>query len=159
MADFTQDIKNFVSNGNFTYQFDEAGNVVLNPSSSVFQENYLSLTLAINSYDKVKILSFYNPAFTEFQKTEDTGSNQDIPQDVVDQINLITQQNQDLQGQLDQLVARSEVTSSFADEIVIKDIVISLRIQLGQGASESDFNDDFPYLPIPLDQRDTAPTT
>jgi hypothetical protein len=74
-------------------------------------------------------------------------------------LNLITQQNQDLQGQLDQLVSRSEVDSSFADELAIKDIIITLRMQLGQGESEADFEDTFPFLPIPLEQRDSAPTT
>ena len=156
---FEQEIKQFQTNGTFSYQFDEAGNLILNPSSSILQQHYVSLDLVDYNYDTVKINSFYDVQFREFVKTEVTSSGDMLPQDMLDQINLVTQQNTELQGQLDQLIAQSQVSSAGADELAIKDIIVTLRIQLGQGSNELDFDDAFPYLPIPLDQRDSAPTT
>ena len=71
----------------------------------------------------------------------------------------MTQQNQEMQNQLDDLIAQTQVQSAAADNEAIKSIIIGLRIQLGQGTTENDFGDNFPYLPIPLDAKDSAPTT
>jgi hypothetical protein len=156
MADFVYQITNFQTNGNYNYQLDEAGNVVLNPSSSVFQQNYIAFPTVNYQYDADKIVSFYEPTLKEFQPAPQTGSIPTLPQDIIEQINSITQQNQILQNQLDSMISESELDSAVADQQAIKDIVISLRIQLGQGSKSSDFQSDFPYLPIPVDQRDLA---
>jgi hypothetical protein len=156
MADFSQQITNFQNNGVYNYQFDEAGNEVLNPSSSVFQQNYISFPTVIYNYDNSKILSFYDPTLTEFQPTIPTGSVPTLSQDIIDQINEITQNNQILQNRLDEMVAASEIDSTSADLQAIRDIVLSLRIKLGQGGNSSDFDSEFPYLPIPIDQRDLS---
>ena len=52
------------------------------------------------------------------------------------------------------MISASESDSSSADLQAIRDIVLSLRVQLGQGGNSSDFENKFPYLPIPIDQRD-----
>jgi hypothetical protein len=157
MADFTIQVTNFEKYGTFNYQFDEAGNIVLNPSSSVFQQNYFSLPLVDANYNTMKLLSFYDPTFTEFVKPTNTGSNANIPSDIIDQINSITAQNQQLQDRLDVLIVQSETNPTDANTQVVKDIIVALRIQLGQGSSLLDFETDFPYLPIPVDQRSIAP--
>lgn len=154
MADFDTDIKNFSNYGTFIYKLDEAGNVILNPSSSVFQQHFISIPLVDYLYNIQKILSFYNPNFIDFPKLEVTSSASMLPLDVVEQINTITKQNTELQSRLDSLIAQSEVTSTSADQQAIKDIVIGLRIQLQQGNSSLDFQSDFPYLPIPIDKRE-----
>ena len=41
----TKQINDFTSYGIYDYKFDSVGNQLLNPSSSIFQENYLALPL------------------------------------------------------------------------------------------------------------------
>lgn len=154
MGDFAQQIASFQSNGAYNYHFDSAGNEILNPSSSVFQENYLAFPTVYYVYDESKIVSFYDTKFTEFIPVVESGSTPPLPQDIIDQINEITQNNQILQNQLDAMISESEIDSTAANAQAVKDIIINLRIQIGQGANESDFRDNFPYLPIPIDQRD-----
>ncbi len=154
MADFTQQIKNFQSYGTYNYLFDEVGNEVLNPSSSIFQQVYFSLPLNNYIYDNSKILSFNDPAFVEFvpQATASISASA-FPQEAIDQINQITAENVALQGQLDALVAASTQNSSSADAQSIKDTILGLRIQLGQGSSSVDFSSVYPYTPISLENK------
>lgn len=154
MAEFIKQINDFQSYGTYNYKFDEVGNQILNPSSSVFQQNYIALPTVNYVYDESKIVSFYNTTFQEFQPTQNTSSTVNLPQEIIDQVNQLTQQNMVLQDQLDSMIADSEFVSTSADRQVIKDIIISLRIQLGQGTTTADFNTEIPYLPIPLEQRD-----
>jgi hypothetical protein len=136
--------------------FDEAGNEILNPSSSVFQQHFIAFPTVNMDYDNSKIQSFYNPTLTEFIPLPVTNNQSLLPQEIIDQINEVTQKNQVLSNQLDEMIAKSELTSADADTQLVKDIIMTLRIQLGQGASTLDFYNDFPYLPIPIDQRDTT---
>lgn len=153
MADFTQQIKNFVSYGTYNYALDEVGNEVLNPSSSIFQQVYFALPLENYVYDDSKILSFYDPTFTEFVPPTTTGSTSTLPQEVLDQINTITAENLQLQSQLEALVASAEQNPAIAEQQSIKDTILSLRIQLGQGQTSADFSNEYPYLPIPFEDR------
>ena len=159
MADFSQEITNFKKYGTYNYVFDEVGNEIVNPSSSVFQEVYFSLPLSNYNYNDSKILSFYNPDFTEFVPTTPTSSLPIFPQEVIDQINAVTYQNIQLQNQLDNLIANSEFDTGSADVQVVKDVIVNLRIQLNQGTSASDFENVFPYSPIPVEMRNLPPST
>ena len=160
MTDFSQDIANFINYGTYNYQFDNVGNEILNPSSSVFQQVYFRLPLGDFVYNNSKILSFYNPTFTEFIPT--TGSisiTSSFSQDALNKIEEISFINSQLQSQLDSLVASSNMNSGSATEQSVKLIIINLRIQLGQGNSENDFQDVYPYLQIPPEQQENAPQT
>lgn len=152
MADFTIQITNFLKNGTFDYQFDSEGNVILNTSPSVFQQNYLSLPLKNINYNNGKLLSFYDPTFTEFVAPP-TSSIDLTSTNVLDQINALTAQNQELQDQLDQVIALNEISDSAANRQAVQSILIALRIQLGQGLTADDFQSTFPYLPIPLENQ------
>ena len=152
MIDFTQQINNFKNNGTYNYVFDEAGNENLNPSSSVFQEQYLSFPMVNFVYDDSKILTFYNPNFTEFLPIQ-TSSVIILPQETIDQVNQLTTQNQLLQSQLKSLIDTNEFSSASANQQEIKDIILSLRTSLGQGNSAADFENTFPYFPIPLQNK------
>lgn len=153
MADFSQQITNFTNYGTYNYKFDDVGNELLNPSSSIFQQVYFSLPLGNCVYNNSKILSFYDPTFTEFVPVPATGSQSVFPQEAIDQINAITYQNVQLQNQLESLISTSEMNSGSADTQNIKNTITNLRIQLGQGTIMSDFQDIYPYLPIPLELR------
>jgi len=153
MFDFTSQIANFKNNGAYSYNFDEVGNEILNPSSSMFQQHFIAFPMANSDYNNSKIQSFYNPTFTEFVPQSATGSASTLPQEIIDQINEITQRNQILSNQLDTLIAKSEITSTEADIQLVRDTILTLRIQAGQGKTATDFSNEFPYSPIPIDQR------
>jgi len=159
MINFSQDIANFINYGTYNYQFDNVGNEILNPSSSVFQQVYFRFPLGNFIYNNSKILSFYNPVFTEFIPTTSSvfSSASLFSQDALNKIEEISFINSQLQKQLDSLVASSTMNSGSATEQSVKLVIINLRIQLGQGDSESDFQDVYPYLPIPPEQREDAP--
>lgn len=154
MADFSQQIADFTTFGTYVYVFDDVGNEILNASSSTFQQVYFALPLGNYVLDSSKILSFYNPTFTEFVPTTQTNNSMSIsPSAANDQINNLTFQNSQLQNQLNSVIANSAMNSGSADIQSIKNIITSLRIQLGQGTVTSDFNENFPYLPLSLDQK------
>ncbi len=129
MANFALQISNFERYGAFNYQFDEAGNVILNPSSSIFQQNYISIPLTDVNYNDVKIESFYDISFTEFTKPEMTNATSSLPVDILDQINSLTAQNQDLSTRLDQVIALNELSNTEANRQAVRDIILGLRIQ------------------------------
>lgn len=158
MADFSQQIANFTTFGTYPYMFDDVGNEILNASSSTFQQVYFSLPLGIYLLDSSKILSFYDPTFTEFvPAAQTTGSASIFPQAANDQINNLTFQNTQLQSQLNSVIASSAMNSGSADNQSIKNIITTLRIQLGQGRVVSDFSENFPYLPLSLEQKNAPP--
>lgn len=154
MADFTQDINNFVNYGTYNYQFDTAGNEILNPSSSIFQQTYFAFPLIDVNYDKSKILSFYNPTFTEFVKPLTSSLSASLSsEDLVQQLTVVQTENTQLTEQLNELILANEQSPNAANEKVIRDIIIGLRIQLGQGQLVADFETMFPYLPLPINQQ------
>lgn len=157
MADFSQQIANFTTNGTYDYLFDSVGNEIINPSSSVFQQVYFSIPLGNYVYNESRISAFYDSTFTEFIpmsiSSSISSSTSVFPQDAIDQINTITYQNVQLQSQLQDLITSSTQDSGSADVQSIKNTIIALRIQLGQGSVPTDFEDDYPYLPIPLEDQ------
>ena len=157
MTDFSQQISDFTKGGVYDYLFDSVGNEIVNPSSSVFQQVYFSIPLGNYDYNESRINSFYDSTFTEFIPTIPTSSLSSsvsaFPQDAIDQINSITYQNAQLQTQLQNLISTSNMNSGSADAQSIQNTIIALRIQLGQGSVTSNFEDTYPYLPIPLESQ------
>lgn len=156
MASFALQVANFEKYGTFNYKFDEAGNVILNPSSSVFQQLFIALPLTLVNYNDTKVTSFYDVEFTEFVPAMSGSATGSLPNDVADQINDLQAQNAELEGRIDNLIAQSELDNSAANTQLVKDILIGLRIQLGQGSTSDDFQTEFPYLPLSIEQQDNA---
>ena len=156
MTDFSKEIQNYTNYGIYIYKFDDVGNELVNPSSSIFQQVYFSLPFGNIVYNNSKIESFYDPTFTEFVPQPISNTVSVFPQEAIDQINAITSDNIRLQDQLLALVNTSEQDSSAADVSLVKNIIISLRIQLGQGTTTADFDTIFPYMPIPVELRDST---
>jgi hypothetical protein len=158
MATFAQEKSDFERNGTYNYDFDQAGNVVLNASSSNFSEVYVSLPINNFLYDTKKIESFYNPTFEEFiPSSVDSGSAVMSPSDITDmelEVSKLSEENKALTEQLNGLIAISEQNSTEAERESFKQVILDLRIQLGEGVTEQDFESDFPYGP----KEDAAPT-
>jgi hypothetical protein len=158
MIDFSQQIANFTNYGTYDYIFDDVGNEILNPSSSTFQQVYFALPLGNCVYNESKILSFYDPNFTEFVPITASVTGSIFSQEVLDTIASYQLRNSQLQDQLSALVASSEQSSGSASQQAVKNTIVNLRIQLGQGSSLSDFEDVYPYSPISLEMK-PAPTS
>lgn len=156
MTDFSREIANYKNYGTYIYKFDDVGNELVNPSSSIFQQVYFSLPFGNVVYNNAKIESFYDTTFTEFVPQPTSSTTSVFPQEAIDQINAITSDNIRLQDQLLSIVNASEQNSFIADASLIKNIIISLRIQLGQGTTTSDFDTVFPYMAIPVELRDST---
>ena len=147
MADFAQDIQNFQQNGDYTYKFDNVGNLTFNSSSEDFSQVYLSFPLYNITYDNSKINSFYTASFEEFviQPTVEITSSVDI---LTQQLNTLQVENTTLKQHLDGLISQSETNSSISGDAAIKQVIIGLRIALGQGRMEANFSPNFPYAPL-----------
>jgi hypothetical protein len=152
MANFSQEKSEFERHGTYSYDFDQAGNIVLNPSSSNFSEVYVSLPVNNFLYDTKKIESFYNANFEEFIPTSmesgnaSTVSSADIA-DMELEVSKLSEENKALTEQLNGLIAKSEQNSTEAERESFKQVILDLRIQLGEGTTEQDFEEDFPYGP------------
>ena len=147
MLDFLQQINDFTSRGVYNYRFDEVGNLILNPLSPIFQQHFFAFQLRDVVYNNEKILSFYNPSFTEFQATT-TASLNAAAIEMQQEIDAVNQQNTELQGKLDILLSNVAPDSTQSDQKQIKDVIIDLRVNLGQGKTSADFGTEFPYMPL-----------
>jgi len=156
MINFSQQIANFTNYGTYNYKFDNVGNQILNPNSIIFQQVYLEIPLGNIIYNN-RVLSFYDPVFTEFVPvplTNSTSTSTSVfSQEAIDQINNITNQNIQLQNQLESLISNNRVDSNLADMQSIRDTIINLRTQLGEGNFDGDFQDVYPYFPISTEER------
>ena len=148
MADFSTDIDQFQKNGTYTYEFDDAGNLYFNSASTDFSHVYLSLPLTNVSYNNAKIEKFYTPTFTEFIPTTVVTSSVPSIDDLQAQLGVVQQENITLKSQLDTVISENETTSNLSDSQVVKQIILELRIALGQGRVAANFSDTFPYAPL-----------
>lgn len=149
MANFDQDIQNYKRYGTYTYKFDNVGNVVLNSSSSNFNQVYVAFPLQNAVFDNSKIETMYNVNFEEFIPQTEATSSVNVD-DLLQQITTIQSENESLKTQLDYVVVQSE-TASAADQLAAKQVILELRKALGEGTLDTDFSDTFPYTPIRKD--------
>lgn len=148
MSDFSQEIHDFEQNGDYQYAFDSVGNMTFNTASANFNQVYLALPLQNITYNNNKIQTFFDVSFSEFVPQAATSSVSGS-EDLQDQLDAAQQQNISLQSQLDSLVSMSEISgSNVATSQAVQQVIIELRISLGQGRVPSDFSAEFPYTPI-----------
>ena len=154
---FSKDIDNFEKFGTYTYEFDEAGNVIANSQSNKFSQTYLAFTLGNFNYNKGKVESFYDPEFVEFIPTSQVEQQQTEEEIQVMQENLDAEKvkNEQLTQQLTDLIEQTESSDSVAEEMATKQVILELRKALREGDVESDFSKDFPYTSIEKDIRES----
>jgi len=148
MADFSTNIAQFRKDGIYEYEFDTNGNLYFNSSSTDFSQVYLSLPLINVVYNNAKIEKFYDPNFLEFIPTIVTTASVVNVNDLQTQIGVIQQENLTLKSQLDSLIDEHETNSNASDSQVVKQIILELRIALGQGRVAANFSNAFPYAPL-----------
>jgi hypothetical protein len=146
MSNFDEEIQQFQRYGTYTYKYDSVGNFLFDGSSTDFSRVHLSLPLLNIKYNNTKIVAFQKPVFEEFvPSTVITPTN---TEELQQQLNVVSDENISLKQQLDSLVSNSEVNSKDADSMAMKQVILELRIRLGEGRFDSDFSADFPYMPI-----------
>jgi hypothetical protein len=146
MSDFSVNIDTFIKYGTYEYKFDSSGNLIFNSSSNDFSQNFLSFPLSNFSYNKSKIETFYDVKFKEFIPvlTSSPINNEEIQQ----KLDAAIEENKTLSEKLDTLISQSDSNTTEAEKMATKQVILELRKQLGQGRTDSDFSEDFPYTPV-----------
>lgn len=147
MNSFDFEIKQFLVNGTFENNFDDAGNINLFSEPTNVNEKYIAFDLNNYLYDNDKIKSLYDVEIKEFNipiTTQLTLSN--ITSSITSSAEQLFQENEILKSQLNAIIETSNQNSSSALIDASKDTIISLRIQLQEGNTPDDFSDEFPYL-------------
>lgn len=144
--DFSINIDAFKKTGDYSYQIDAGGNLFLNAQSDQFNQHYVSLPLSNISYSIDKIESFYSSTFTEFVNTTSSIGSSSV--ELQSQLSTKEAENDTLKQKLNDIILAQQSNNPKADELAVKQLVISLRISLNQGATDADFNSIFPYLPL-----------
>ena len=146
--DFSVEIEEFEQRGDYTYQLDGGGNLLINEQSLNFNQHYISIPINNTNYNISKIETFYPIEFTEFISPVTSS----IISQSVDNLNLQLSQslatNAVLMTQLDSLIMSQQSNTDAAVISASQQIIVGLRISLGQGKTVSDFSSAFPYLPI-----------
>lgn len=145
---FETEIEQFLRFGTYTYSFDKYGNILLNASSSVFSQHYLSLPINNFLYNNKKIESFYETEFTEFLPQPDASASVSLEIQVQEQnesMSKLEQENAVLRDQLKNVIAEAEVNGALAEQEAIRQVIVDLRLSLGEGNTEEDFQTEFPY--------------
>ena len=148
MADFSTNISEFQKNGTYEYKFDDQGNLYFNSSSSDFSQVYLELPLTNAVYNELKITQFYDPTFVEFTPATTASAITVNVDDLQTQLGVIQQENITLKSQLDDFISQNQITSAASDSQAVQQVILELRIALGQGRVASNFSTTFPYAPL-----------
>jgi hypothetical protein len=142
MNDLQSYTQAFLLNGKFSNNLDNFGNINLNVSASSANQIFIAYDLRDNNYDTGSIVNLYDTSITN--NTQQVTTTQ-VTQDLVNSYNQLVTDNESLKIQLDTASKAADQNPSQAEIQAQKDIIIQLRIQLGQGTQASDFSSEFPY--------------
>jgi hypothetical protein len=143
------DIQTFKDFGTFQNNFDNFGNdqLVYNISQSFDGKfNYIKLSIKSFLYNENKIVDTSTVEFTELQTTA-VEEKRNLT-DVIIQYNNLIEENRILNQTVNSLVEKYENNDDKQVISAMKNEIIGLRIKLGQGTVLSDFDDDYPFLPL-----------
>ena len=146
MSDLSNYINGFITTGIFSNNLDGMGNVVLSISGSVASQSFMAYGLSNNEYNDTSISKLYSvniATATSSVSQSTTSSNQ-----LQSSYNQVVAQNQVLTQQLNSLVKVVDSNTNNVQVRADKNLIIRLRIQLGQGNGTTDFNPIFPYTPV-----------
>jgi hypothetical protein len=142
MNTFDSNIKDFLLSGEFENNIDDSGNINLNTDPVKANEKYIGFYLKNYIYDNNKIESLFDVTISEFYIPNT--SSDTVPSTSEDILKL-TAENTELKEQLNSAISSSLVSNTGLLDAA-KDIIVSLRIKLGEGTSSDDFSESFPYL-------------
>lgn len=147
LSKFSADILSYRNgSSNYTYSFSVSKNTLLfSDSSSAFNQTFLPIVISDFSYNTDKFNRETNTNFVDFAMSSSKSKSTDTSESIITELNTTISK---LETQLSSSIIDAELLSSAqADAQASKDVIISLRVAAGQGKSESDFSQYFPYLP------------
>jgi len=145
----TDEVATFKNTGEFDNNQDSYGNMQLVFSSAQSMDgnkNYVKIPLKTFTYNESKINDVEVVQFTEMTTTEIV-EKRNIDE-VLEQYDILLEENKILNNTVNELIDKYEQSDDKQVISALKTTIIDLRIQLGQGNVPSDFDDEFPFLPI-----------
>jgi hypothetical protein len=143
------EVDKFKNIGEFINNIDAFGNVqqIFSIAQSTNGNvSYVKIPLKTFVYNEEKIIDSNTVEFTELQTISQV-EKRDINV-VLQQYNSLLEENRILNETVNSLVEKYENADDKQVIAALKNTIISLRIQLGQGNVPSDFGEDFPFLPL-----------
>jgi hypothetical protein len=143
------DVQKFKGMGTFDNNLDSFGNIqlVYNVSQSIEGKyNYVKIPLKSFIYNTQKIIDTNNVEFVELQ-TDQIEEKRNL-NDVITEYNNLIEENNILNETVNSLIEKYEDNDDKQMLSAMRDEIINLRIQLGQGTTTTDFTSEFPFLPI-----------
>ena len=142
MKSFDKEIKQFLIDGSFNNNLDDAGNINLSIDPIDVNQRYIEFGLKNYLYNNDQIAMLYDVEIKEFS----------IPTNIIpvnnsdNNTSQLVQENESLRNQLNAVISADNQNSASAVVDASKDVIIKLRIKLNEGKLSDDFSDAFPYL-------------
>lgn len=144
--DNLSDVQRFKDLGIFENNLDEFGNIKLKTNESAVNQKYIVFELKNLNYNEAKILDTNS---VEFEELSTVQSEQQLDiEEILTQYNVTLAENKNLNEIVNSLIEKYENNDDKNVINAMKNEIINLRIQLGQGNYPSDFQDEYPFLPI-----------
>lgn len=143
------DIQKFRESGQFTNNIDNFGNFKLIYDQNKIEDGkyyYTNLQLNTFEYNEEKIKDTNSTEFSELE-TPQSQETRDIDS-ILQKYNESIAENKILNETVNTLVEKYENSDDKQVIEAMRKQIVDLRIQLGQGNVVSDFNSEFPFLPI-----------
>lgn len=144
------DVQKFKDLGTFDNNFDSFGNLelVYNVSQSYDGKfNYVKIPVKHFVYNNQKILDTNNIEFSQLETTATTETRN--LETVISEYNSLIEENNILNETVNSLIQKYESNDDKQMLSAMRNEIINLRIQLGQGVVPTDFDENFPFSPIP----------
>jgi len=140
----TETQNEFKRTGNYVNSFDEFGNIVIVDDA----EKYFAVTLSPETYTFDSVTKIYDVTIKEFK---------DVVRPVNAQVSVLQSEKQQLESAIDTLTKQLNavnINDSEKQSLIdaSKNVIIQLRIKVGEGKKTDDFNTAFPYLPLKSEQ-------
>ncbi len=130
---------------------DSYGNAMLSLSNISVSSSLTTLSLENPIYIESQIETLYDVAFTEFtMETDKAYVNVEKESEIYKNLyNNVLQENETILNQLSASLSAIESTNkNKSDDQANRQVIVGLRIKMGEGTTESQFETHFPYLKI-----------
>lgn len=157
----------FLKSGDLGNEYDSFGNLLLtsanevvSTNSTAIEKHLIAIGTSKRKYSRNKLDEFMDTEFTEFLDGSSPGDTLDQTSDMQNiETNIAKQLSQEniLQTQIDELsdILEQETDKNIkgqedseANYRAAKALIIQQRIAAGEGSSEADFSDAFPFLSL-----------
>lgn len=153
-------LADLMSGGDITENLDSTGNQIIKSGGSTVTECLINIKQTKVGVSQSKVDQYYDTNFTEFITNVPSKDNPTLL--ITDDLNKISddqyRRESILEDQLDELSKVLDIETHRNIKIqedaeqnykATKNLIIEMRIKNGEGRSESDFMDSFPFLPHP----------